>query len=397
MAARTGTVVVAVNYRLGPFGFLGHPALTAEDPRHRSSGNYGFLDQRTALQWIRDNIAAFGGDPRRVAIAGQSAGAHSVSLHLVSPGSAGLFERAIMQSGFASTRWRTLADAESQGHELATALGCSDASYVITCLRSKTAEEVLLALPSGQHQIAETARATWGPVVDGVEIPDQPRTLYERGSFRHVPVILGTVRDEGWEYVNRSFPAGLSRAVYAATVEAEFGSADVAAILAMYPDSDFASPMDALARLTGDVEAVCEARRMADLVERTDTPVYLYSFDRQPAPPVRGIAFHGRDTNFVFGNNFERPAYALDARDLALSAAMSAYWARFAAAGDPNGDHRAPLVWPVVHRRGDGTVGPQLMLDEPSRIGDHPREKACRFWQRFFFSSAVGSVPAYSR
>ena len=146
LAERTGAIIVASNYRVGPLGFLGHRALTAESPSYASSGNYGFLDQRAALSWVQANIAAFGGNPDNVTIAGQSAGAHSVSLHVVSPKSAGYFGRAIMQSGFASTRWRTLADAESQGNEFAAAVGCTDAPHVLSCLRAKTEAEVLLAL-----------------------------------------------------------------------------------------------------------------------------------------------------------------------------------------------------------------------------------------------------------
>jgi para-nitrobenzyl esterase len=194
MAEQTGAIVVAANYRVGPFGFLGHRALTAEDPGYRSSGNYGFLDQRAALAWVRDYIAAFGGDPDNVAIAGQSAGANSVSLHVVSPGSAGYFGRAIIQSGSASTRWPTLADAEALGDRLALALSCTDPSQVLACLRSKTRAEVLLAFPNGQQEFAETSRVAWGPVVDGLDIPDQPRTLYENGAFNHVPIIVGTTR-----------------------------------------------------------------------------------------------------------------------------------------------------------------------------------------------------------
>jgi para-nitrobenzyl esterase len=233
MAARTGAVVVAVNYRLGPFGFLGHAALTAEDAAYPSSGNYGLLDQRAALAWVRDHIAAFGGNPNNVTIAGQSAGAHSVSLHVVSPRSAGDFARAIMQSGYASTRWPTRAAAESIGNDFAVALKCTDPSQVLPCMRSRTRDEVLLAMPSGQQQFAETTRVSWSPVVDGLDIPDQPRRLYENGSFNHVPVIVGATRDEGWAYVDRSFPAGLSREVYEAVVETEFGTADASAILAM--------------------------------------------------------------------------------------------------------------------------------------------------------------------
>ena len=146
MAAATGAIVVAPNYRIGPLGFLGHQALSTEG---KVAGNYGFLDQRAALVWVRDHIAAFGGDPDNVTLAGQSAGAHSVGLHLVSPGSQGLFHRAIMQSGFASFRWRDQVDAQEQGEQFAAALGCAqaDPALLLACLRSKTRDQVLLARP----------------------------------------------------------------------------------------------------------------------------------------------------------------------------------------------------------------------------------------------------------
>ena len=310
LAELTGAIVVAANYRLGPFGFLGHRALTAEDPAYRSSGNYGLLDQRAALAWVRDNIAAFGGDPENVTIGGQSAGAHSVGLHVVSPRSAGYFGRAIMHSGYASTRWRTLADAESVGDDFAAALACTNPSEVLACMRGKDRNQVLLALPSlpgSLQRFAEIGAAPWGPVVDGLEIPDQPRTLFENGTFNRVPIIIGSTRDEGWLFVDRSFPAGLTAEQYQAAVRPEFGAADAPAILAMYPVADFASPKHALARLTGDAEYVCEARRVARLVSRTRTPVYEYSFEREVDAVAPDLVIHGLDTNFVFGNNYGPP------------------------------------------------------------------------------------------
>ena len=398
-AERTGAIVVAANYRLGPFGFLGHPALTVEDPGYPSSGNYGFLDQRAALAWVRDHIAAFGGDPNNVTIDGQSAGGHSVSLHVVSPGSSGYFGRAIMQSGYASTRWRTLADAESLGNGFATTIGCTDPSQVLACLRSKTQAQVLLAFGNGQQEFAETARVPWGPVVDGLDIPDQPRTLYENGAFNHVPLIIGATRDEGWIYVDRSFPGGLTEAQYEAAVTTEFGAADAPGILAQYPAVDFASPKLALSRLTGDVEAVCEARRVARLVERTRTPVYLYSFEREADAVVPDLVIHGLDRNFVFGNNFGPPSnYVLNAEDLALFGAISGYWTRFAATGNPNSDDTDVLHWlefkhPTVEGRG---ADKYIVLDWPLRGDKRLREEHCDFWEPFFLGSiAGGSVPAW--
>ena len=237
-----------MNYRVGPFGFLGHPALSAEDANYHSSGNYGLLDQRAALGWVHEHIVSFGGNPDAVTIAGRAVGAHSVSLHVVSPRSAGSFSRALMQSGYASTRWRTLADAELLGQDLATVL---DAPIVAqySGLRAKTGTGAL-ALPSGEPQFAETTRAPWGPVVDGLEIPESAAPLYEIGKFSRVPVVIETSGDEGKIYVNRSFPAGLTAEVYEAEVEAEFGTAYASEKRAMYPLVNFPSARDALMRLT---------------------------------------------------------------------------------------------------------------------------------------------------
>ena len=118
--------MIAPNYRVGPFGFLAHSALTLEDFNYRSSGNYGLADQREALRWVRRNIAGFGGDSEKVALAGTSAGSISTSLHLISPSSRGLFRRAILQSGFATTQLYSAAEAEAQGEAFAAALGCTD-------------------------------------------------------------------------------------------------------------------------------------------------------------------------------------------------------------------------------------------------------------------------------
>ena len=183
-------------------------------------------------------------------LGGQSAGAHSVGLHLVSPGSQGLFHRAIMQSGYASFRWRSLADAQQQGEQFATALELHAA-------RSGTAARVPAELRrrrSGRCSRRHRRSSSNCPKRDALNgrpsstvsrFLDQPRYLFEAGAFSHVPVMLGANRDEGWTYVNRSFPSSVTLDQYASTLESEFG-ADAAAILATYPASDFASPKDAL-------------------------------------------------------------------------------------------------------------------------------------------------------
>lgn len=405
-AEERGAVVVHPNYRLGPFGFLAHAALTLEDRDYRSSGNYGLTDQRAALRWVRDNIASFGGDPTRVTLVGSSAGSISTSLHLVSPASRGLFQRAIMHSGVATARWATSAEAETQGEAFAAALGCTDRAVVLACLRSKTRDQVLSALPlaalTGGFQVfAELAGVLWGPVVDGLEIPDQPRDLYRRGLFSRVPVILGATRDDGWTFVNRSFPSGFDALQYERIVQGEFGM-DTAAVLRTYPATAYETPKDALARLTTDAEFVCEARRIARAMHHDGAPVYVYSFEYAVDPVTPGRAFHGLDTNFLFGNNFGAPSnHVLTTPDLVIFQTMSTFWRRFAETGDPNlrgapnwPPYRpGPFDEPVEASRRDR----HFVFGERFGVASYLRDQQCNFWESFYFRSVLGTVPAAAR
>jgi carboxylesterase type B len=185
-------------------------------------------------------------------------------------------------------------------------------------------------------------RAPWGPVVDGLDIPDQPRSLFERNAFNAVPVMIGTAGDEGWNVVDRAFPAGLSAAVYRAEVEAEFGSAAMSAILEHYPSTGESLPT--LARLVGDVEAVCEARRVARLIARSKVPVFLYSLtsDSRAAP---GRGRHG---------------------DKFFSGTFATHVTSFVISGNPNTGERAGVDWP----------------------------QACDLWEPFFLRSVSGSIRA---
>ena len=398
LVEETGVIVVAPQYRLGPFGFLAHAALSAEDP---ASGNYGLLDQRAALEWVRDNIAAFGGDPNNVTIAGTSAGGDSVALQLVSPGSRGLYHRAIVQSGTPTIQWPTHAEAAVQGAAFAAALGCTDPATVTSCLRTKTTNQVLFALGQATQQVVELpGRVYWQPVVDGIVIPAQPRELFEAGLFNHVPVMMGFTRDEGWgNFINRSFPNGVSLAQYQTWVGTEFG-ANAAVVLSQYPASDFPSPMEALARVVGDGQFVCGTARLARAVSDAHVPAFVYAYEHVIDDLSVGHVIHGVEGNILFGNNYvpmQFPNHVLTAEDNVLHAAMAGYWTRFAATGIPHTDPGTEVPWPIFKDPlGSGRGSNRyLVLEEHLRAVKRLSEaNKCDFWDGFFLRTMLGSVPA---
>ena len=308
-AQEQNTVVVALNYRLGPFGFLAHNALTLEDPGYASSGNYGLADQRAALRWVRDNIAAFGGDPANVTLFGQSAGAVSTSLHLVSPASRGLFQRAILQSGQASARWTTTAEAEAAGDAFAARIGCTDRTRVVACMRSATADQV----PRGA-----SGRAATIPRAAGCRSLGASRRR-RRGSGSAARVVPAwPVQPDAhhrWRRGRRRLGlcgSKLSERSGCVAIRASGSNWSSAWTQTRFcvstPPTSFPTPKDALARLTGDAEVVCEARRVARVLHHDGAPVYIYSFEYIVDAVTPGRAFHGLDLNFVFGNNFAAPS-----------------------------------------------------------------------------------------
>ena len=396
----TGIVVVAPNYRVGSLGFLAHDALAAEDPAHPTSGNYGLLDQQAALRWVRDNIAHFGGDPHNVTLAGTSAGGASVGLQLVSPASAGLYHRAVIESAYPTTQWTTHDEYVENGEAVATALECVDPATVLSCLRSKSMAAVLLAQPVATQQVVSPpGRITWEPTVDGFVLPAQPRELLASGQWHTVPTIVGANRDEGWgAFITRSFPT-VSLFQYETWIAGEFGDA-APAVLLQYPAEDYSSPQEAMARVVGDGQFVCEARRLARIISNSPTGrVYLYSYEYEIDALSLDHVNHGFESNVLFGNNYAPPifpAHTLTAVDMTLHAAMAGYWARFAATGDPGGP--GEQLWtrygePVGR---SGARRDHLILDTNVRRGEDLREEACDFWDGFFLRSMLASAPAKS-
>ena len=371
LAATHGVVVVSLNYRLGPYGFLAHPALTAE---RGASGNYGLMDQRLALEWVRDNIAAFGGDPDDVTIFGESAGGLSVCAHLISPESEGLFHRAISQSGLCDSALDGLSDAEAAGERFADALSCADAE----CLRAASVDEITTADGAGSDPFGEVgAERAWWPIVDGAVLEGDFRTEIERGAFANVPTIVGWNADEGTLFVMLAEQAGqvADEAAYDEVVRAIAARAGVAAddVFAQYPLSDYPDPGAASAAVIGHATLACPSRRAALLLEAAGVETRVYQFTYPDAgfqlPTERELgAFHSAEIQYVFGHPSTIGRRSFTGDDRALYEAMSLRWTDFAR-GAPSPD------WPRF-----GADETHLRLDREIATGSAADAEMCALW-----------------
>ncbi|MEI8254992.1 MAG: carboxylesterase/lipase family protein [Deltaproteobacteria bacterium] len=381
LAATRGVVVVSMNYRLGPLGFAAHAALTTEGGGH--SGNYGLLDQVAALQWVRDHAAAFGGDPGNVTLVGESAGGVSVYAHMVSPMSAGLFHRAVIESGPGGLPVATLATGETQGQRLATAMDCGTATDVAACMRAASVDTVLDAIASPPGYVSnDPAYARWQPVIDGAFFPGQPMDRVRAGTFAHVPVIAGWNGDEGTLFVFLQDQIGLTAAQYPAAllamVDGDTSRRD--RVLAHYPLSAYGMPWQALAAALGDFVIACPTRRALRAMAPFVPHAYAYRFTypnaafQFPASVPLG-AFHSAEVQFVFGHasRIGRPRFVGD--ELAIHQAMRGYWTRFAASGDPNGE--GAVAWPAY----DAAAEPALRIDVTQQPETGFDTADCEFWE----------------
>ncbi|MBI2898017.1 MAG: carboxylesterase family protein [Deltaproteobacteria bacterium] len=368
LSERGGVLVVTLNYRLGPLGWLALPELSAEDPDHPASGDWGLEDQRAALEWVQRNIAAFGGDPDNVTLFGESAGGFNTCLHLVSPPSQGLFARAIMQSGSCSWAFRTPESAEAVGADLVTRLGC-EGEGVLACLRAADVEALLEARPGNETEVD----FPWFPVVDGLSLVEQPREAIARGDLVDVPVMAGTNGDEGTFLTVFGSLSDVEEEGYEDAIAWLAGEKDAPVIAAEYPVADFDSVQDALAELIGDALFICPTRRLVRGVVAGGQDAFLYSFEHVPefAPESLG-SFHGAEIPFVFSNPMFGSEIA--GSEEPLSDAMMGYWTAFAAAGDPNGG--AEVAWPAYDPDSEG----YLVLEEPIAAGEHLAQERCDFW-----------------
>jgi para-nitrobenzyl esterase len=371
LAERGQVVVVTIQYRLGALGFLAHSSLVAES-QEGLTGNYGLLDQIAALGWVQRNIAAFGGDPQRTLLFGESAGALDTCMLLTSPLAKGLFSRALMQSGGCNAK--SAAERLKEGHVFAAKAGCARARKPADCLRKLDAATLVAAVDGSAVSPMGLVTPAFGPTVDGYVLPADPLTTIEQGQHHPVPFVIGANADETSAF---GVPLTLSKAQYQATIRSLFGAlADQ--VLAQYPVSAYESPRKALIAVTTDSQFVCPARRIAQTVAKHQTaPVYRYFYRHalnNRAGQLNGAA-HGAELLFVFQHLSESPDYQPTADDLRLEAAILGYWTRFAATGDPNGGNA--VVWPIY----SVDVDPYLDLATPVQAAAGVRTQQCDFWQ----------------
>jgi len=369
--AQKGVLVVSLNYRLGPLGFLVHEDLEKESPE-RVSGNYGLRDQLAALQWIRKNIAAFGGDPDRITLFGESAGAASISLLMLSPQARGLFHRAIMQSATATTLPYIMplangsyAQARETGRKLTAALGCEKGKDTLAAMRAKTPAEIMAAARSPLDDIAFSDEGLlFAPVYDGRLIPGRPEKLLAQGTEPQIPVIIGTNRDEA-----TLFTTDLSNKTYKSWISKHFGAheKEIYKIFPLGMEANFLTAANPLLTALWFTEP---ARFLARALTAKGAPVYRYQFTHVPNSFwMAGMgAYHGVEIPYVFGNVDKDGPSATDKR---LSKTIMDYWISFAAQGNPNA---AGLpTWPVY----DCAAEPYLEFGESLSVKSGLDRQAC--------------------
>lgn len=367
--AKKGVVLVTINYRLGVFGFLAHPELSKESG-HNVSGNYAFLDQVAALEWVKKNIAAFGGDPNRVTVFGESAGSWSVNYLMATPLAKGLFQGAIGESGGAFSPMTTLAAAEEVGRKFAAREGAES----IAALRAKPAEDLL------------KADGSFPPNVDGWALPEDVYSIFAKGRQNDVPLIAGSNADEGTTLA--PWPANGTAAAYVTQTRHRFGT-QTDRFLQIYPANSEEQAKAAHYDSFRDLVFGWQMRTWVRMATQTGkSKAFLYYFNR--VPPGRDSdrlrVYHAAEILYVFDNLGVSPRPWED-DDRKLADTMSSYWVNFAATGDPNG--KGLPRWPAYQ----GSDDVALELGSPIKPVAHLHATALDFFDDFYAGLRRASNP----
>jgi para-nitrobenzyl esterase len=384
--ARKGVIVVSMNYRLGIFGLFALPSLAAESPKH-ASGNYGLMDQAAALEWVRRNIAAFGGDPAKVTIFGESAGSISVSAQMASPLSKGLFAGAIGESGGALTgpglTFLSLSESEQRGQEFAQS---AFKNSTVVFLRSVSAADLLKAASTASH-----SDGIFWPNVDGDFLTESVPAIYAAGNQAHVPLLAGWNKDEGSGEVLDQPEKPTPESLRAMAIS-RFG-AKAPDFVKVYAASNDAGALRAAEDFSGDdFIAYATWEWIEAQVKTGNAPVYRYRFDLgspgDPFHPAAIGAFHSDDIEYVFGTLDSRQGAQWRPEDRKLSELMQTYWTNFAKTGDPNG---AGLpAWPTYNSAGKWQV---MHLDAISAARPDQHRDRYLFLQQVWGPDAPPELP----
>jgi para-nitrobenzyl esterase len=394
-------IVVTINYRLGALGWLASPLLDGATPN--SSGNYGLMDQQFAMAWVKSNIAAFGGDPRKVTIAGESAGGIDACSHLASPTAAGLFRGAIIESGCIVFQYPQSFLEQSFGVPFAAALGCT----TLACLQAAPVSAVLAA----------ALQLPWVVAVGPSILPEAPQQAFNDGSFNKVPVIQGTNLDEGRLFIPL-FNGVLTSGDYVTSLFPNTPAATIASIASQYPIANYsadgaaAAPGEAAAAIVTDSLFACTART-ADQLLGQYVPVWAYEFKDTNAPELFNLptvfpygAAHASELQFLFNPNaffpnidYQVPTdpFPLSPAEQQLSHEMVRYWTNFVATLDPNypgtglkpdlAEWRYGDFWPRYDSASDDAQA--LTTPYPHPEFGLGAEHQCGFWQQLGLESGL--------
>ncbi len=379
LSANGEVVVVTINYRLGPFGFLAHEALAQEDP-HGSTGNYGLLDQVASLQWVQKNIEAFGGDRNNVTIFGQSAGSWSVCALLASPLAKGLFHRAIFSSGGGETIWSKEKGYET-GRWATKKLGCPKND--LACMRGRRAKDVFDRINVSMTDFVLNDGLYYINHEDEYALPDMPLTMIRSGNFNNVPVLAGSTRDELQALASfQPLKKCTGSRTYKKRLRKNFGNyAD--RLEQLYPIENYDHAGRAYIAIISDRLMICPTYESMRAIAEQQAATYYYRFDYDDTR-VKGFmgAGHVIDIPFYFQTLDRKPTSWLfikmdSKKPMQLSRAIQSYWTNFAYSGNPNG--QGLPSWPAYH-----ADNPQLQVLGEKIYAEGPRLPArAAFWAEY--------------
>ncbi|XP_072111502.1 cholinesterase-like [Mobula birostris] len=386
-------IVVSMNYRLGALGFLAVPG------SRDIHGNMGLFDQRLALQWVQDNIMAFGGNPNSVTLFGESAGAASIHLHILSPKSHSLFTRAIMQSGSCNAPWAVLPDAEAKHRAsiLAHRLSCTfnNDTALVNCLHHKHPKEIV-DKSLGIVTDSLLSGYTFKPVVDGDFLTDVPDELIQMKKLKKLQILVGVNKDEGSYFLVYGAP-GFKKTTASLITREQFlkgvkmtlpnaGDIGVEAVAFQYTDwtdeNNATKNRDALVAVAGDKNFVCPLMQFANKMAECGNTAYVYLFEHHASnadwPHWMGV-MHGYEIEFMFGMPVDGKLNYTAAEET-LSRNMMHYWANFAKTGNPNEPNVQGMRWPEYTHTDQKYIS---FNTEATRIYMKYRAQQCAFWNLF--------------